>query len=174
MTRHPLNLSTLAWLDRKRIWATANRKTSLGPSAIDTTPTTLSGQSSKVNTVLRTFTLPYPWLLSSLGVGLGAGLAVFNPLALWAYLAAHLKRVVFAFDASFGSQGPELGLKPIDMAAPLRGEDLNAPLEFSFLLYSLLGAIDPLQRPSLPVSPTHPLLSCQSWEGGLTLPQSAI
>lgn len=62
------SLITLTWLDRRRVWATANRTSALGATTIPVYPSLVGGQSSRPSLSHRYFTPSYAWLVNALGV----------------------------------------------------------------------------------------------------------
>jgi len=133
----PLKLSTLAWIDRRRLWATADRKTALGFSKTPSHPISISGQSTRPTSSPKVFTFSKPLGASVLGLSLAAGYSATSlATAVSSLLALARNNALLLVDDTLNpTRGPAL---PTGTSNPPQMA-LRAPLGFSTTVFSLQG-----------------------------------
>jgi hypothetical protein len=104
MRNNNMGLATLAWLDRRRLWASANRATSLGAAPVPTLPSTLGGQSSRPGVRYRRFGphLPHLPVAALFGSGLALALSAVGSL-----LGLAPKKLSLLLDRALSPTGPK-------------------------------------------------------------------
>ena len=143
MSPSHLNLSTLAWLDQRRFWASTDRGPSLGFGKIRTLPTLLVGQSTRPGVVYRAFAPSYWLAFSSALFGLSLGLVVTFLVLLALGLARRgLEEALLRIDAALSPEAkgciqPHVGLENLQVS--------TRQLSFPCLLYSLVGSLDAIE-----------------------------
>ena len=160
MRSNNIGLATLAWLDRRRLWASANRATSLGAAPVPTLPSALGGQSSRPGVSYRSFSphLPRLPVAALFGSGLALALSVVGPL-----LGLAPQKLSLLLDRALSSTGPKEPQKRPLPEPGSRGLGESGPsLNFARLLYSVVGSLG--ASPSTPLCPLTGAPRTGSWE----------
>lgn len=143
MTSHHINLATLTWLDRRQLWATTNRASSLGTNAVPAYPSMLGGQGSRPSVANRHFAPSLSWFVNAAAAVFGLALAsILVFLTVRFALGLAFSRLALSFDKSLAANTEGLS-KLAPRTAPLCGlEPLSSSANFANLVYSLVGALD--------------------------------
>jgi hypothetical protein len=169
MANKYINVATLTWLDRRQLWATTNRTSSLGINTVSVHPSTLGGQGSRPGVSHRHFSPSLSWFVSAtfaiLGLALASALALF---AIRAALCLAFKRLTLVVDKTLAprakGQRRQTAYTYIDL------QPLGLSVDFANLVYSLVGSFD-VASSHMPICKKTPLIGHSSWEiSPLSLP----
>lgn len=161
MAQSPLKVSTLAWLDRRRLWATTDRKTSLGPDRLLCNPSSLGGQGTRPSVARRVFAPSYPLIFATLSIGLGAVLAI-TLFVYTTFIVGGLAfaKTLFLIDSALSPEKPK---GPAASSLVSDQEGVGASLRLPFLSFSLVGSAGLLEGFATTPTAMPPIQGSKKW-----------
>lgn len=164
MTNQYLNVATLTWLDRRQLWATTNRTSSLGVSAVPTHPSMLGGQGSRPSVSHRHFSPALSWftgvIFAIFSLALVSVLALF---ALRASASLAFKELTLSSDRALTPSTKGLCQRPISAWPTHSPQPLSPSADFANLVYSLVGSLDAASS-YIPTHKAGPMAAHTRWE----------